>query len=109
MRKKKKLNLPILLFVGVLILSIAALAIANAARNRQVSDPSIVTQDDVPRISAEEAYDAVMAGEAVLVDTRSLPEFETQRAAGAISIPIGETEARLDELDPDTWVITYCT
>jgi hypothetical protein len=109
MKKNRKLSLPILLFIGVLVLSIGALAISSAVQNRQVSDPSIGTQDDVPRISAEEAYEAVMAGEAVLVDTRSLAEFETQRAAGAISIPIGETEARLGELDPDTWVITYCT
>ena len=50
-----------------------------------------------------------MAGEAVLVDTRNLTEFEQQRAAGAINIPINETETRLTELNPDTWVITYCT
>ncbi|MFN2304098.1 MAG: rhodanese-like domain-containing protein, partial [Anaerolineales bacterium] len=48
-------------------------------------------------------------GEAVLLDTRTTPQYQTQHAAGALSFPVSEAETRLSELDPDQWYITYCT
>jgi predicted sulfurtransferase len=110
MRKKKALPLPIILFGGVFLLSIAAMILIPQLRSAQEVDPaSIETQDDVPRVMVEEAYNAVVNGEAVLVDTRSETQFAVGHAAGAINIPVEQTESRLAELDPDTWVITYCT
>jgi rhodanese-related sulfurtransferase len=28
---------------------------------------------------------------------------------GSLSIPLAEIETRLSELDPNQWIITYCT
>jgi 3-mercaptopyruvate sulfurtransferase SseA len=88
--------------IGIGILIYDAIASKNAA-------PAITSQDDVPRVAVEDAYQAVSRGEAVLVDTRSLEAYQQGHAAGAISLPVEEVEARLGELDPAQWYITYCT
>jgi predicted sulfurtransferase len=109
-RKKSQLMLPMLLFAAVILLTITALTIANSMRRSEIEDPGPYSHpDEIPRVTAEEAYLAVTRGEAVLLDTRSETEFQARRAAGAINIPINEFEARVGELDPETWYISYCT
>ena len=109
-RKNNNLVLPIILFAAVVLLSIGGLILAENLRKAKIENPGdYMTQDDIIRVTAEEAYQAYLSGDAVLVDTRSEAEFQVQHAAGAISIPINEVESRLDELDPEKWVITYCT
>ena len=69
------------------------------------------TEREVPRVSVEEAKAAFEQGQAVLIDVRNPPAFESQHIAGAINIPLGEIErdpAGLD-LAKDQWIITYCT
>jgi hypothetical protein len=111
MRKRKnRLLLPILLFVAALILSIGGLVLADNLRQARITNPGEITnQDDIPRVTAEEAYQAVTNGEAVLVDTRSESQFEAQRAVGAINIPVDQAESLVGGVDPNTWYITYCT
>ena len=107
-RKKNNALLPIILFAGVLVLSIGGFVLANNLRQAQLASPGRVNSpNDIPRVTAAEAYQAVLDGEAVLLDTRSQAQFEALRASGAINIPVTEIGARLDELDPDTWYITY--
>lgn len=64
---------------------------------------------DVPRASLEETQDLMAKGQAVLVDVRSAESYAKSRAAGAISIPEGEMEARMEELPHDKMIILYCT
>ncbi len=64
---------------------------------------------DIARVSVEEAYAAHTNGTSVFVDSRSLGLFQAERIPGALSIPVDEISNRLDELDPDDWIITYCT
>ena len=110
MKKKKKSGLlPILLMGGVVLISIVGLAIANNARQANIENPTAVSsQDDVVRVTAEEAYQAQQNG-AVIVDTRSEDQFAQQHIAGAINVPLDQLENRINELDPSTWYITYCT
>ena len=111
MRKRKnRLLLPILLFVAVLILSIGGLILANNLRQARIANPGEITnQDDIPRVTPEEAYEAVTNGEAVLVDTRSEAQFQAQHAVGAINLPVDQADSLVTGLDPDIWYITYCT
>ncbi|MBG0786648.1 MAG: hypothetical protein H0S79_16245, partial [Anaerolineaceae bacterium] len=64
MKKKKKSGLlPILLLGGVIIISIVGLAIASNARQANIDNPPAVSsQDDVVRVTAEEAYQAQQEG-----------------------------------------------
>jgi rhodanese-related sulfurtransferase len=45
----------------------------------------------------------------VFVDVRSAGSYAASHIPGALSIPLGELDARLDELDPAARIITYCT
>ena len=113
MRSRRRNNnalLPIILFSLVLVLSIGGLILAQNLRQAQIANPGRVnSQDEIPRLTVSEAYQAVLNGEAILLDTRGGSQFAAMRASGAINIPITELEARIGELDPDIWYITYCT
>ncbi|MCB2209464.1 hypothetical protein KQH62_01105 [bacterium] len=111
MRSKRKRSglIVIVVFVGVVALSIVGLIIAQNQRQARIESPGpVASQDDVPRLTADEAYQAQAEG-AVLVDTRSAAQYQQQRVAGAINIPLDQLETRMAELDPDTWYVTYCT
>lgn len=108
-RKKKQPILPVILLGGVVLLSIGGLVLAQNLRQRQIESPGPVSnQDEIPRLSAKEAYEAQNNG-AVLVDTRSESQFQASHAAGAINMPETDAETRFSGLDPAAWYITYCT
>ena len=108
--KKNSIMLPLLLFLGVIALSIGALIFAQNLRKAGIRDPQQYTnQDDIPRVSIQEAYQAMKNGEAVIVDTRSEASYISQHVSGAINLPVDQTKSRLGELDPDIWYLTYCT
>ena len=69
------------------------------------------TEDDVPRVTVDQAKAALDSGLAVLVDVRSVDAYTASHADGAISIPLDEFENNIDAvpLEKDQWVITYCT
>ena len=63
---------------------------------------------EIPRISMEEALPKLVAGEAVLVDVRAAAVYETEHAAGALSLPAHEVETRWGELPTGKLLIFYC-
>jgi rhodanese-related sulfurtransferase len=62
---------------------------------------------DVPRIALQEAKDKLDGGQAVLVDVRSKQSYDRSHAAGAISIPETEIDARMDEFPADKELVLY--
>ncbi len=105
--KHKKAEIIILSILAVSLIGLGVLV--YSAIRASTGNPIINTQDDVPRISAEETYQAVMEGQALLLDVRPAAQYEAQRVSGAVNIPLSELEARMGELDPAQWYITYCT
>jgi 3-mercaptopyruvate sulfurtransferase SseA len=68
------------------------------------------TQDEVPRIAPRVLKDRLDAGDDILVvDARSAAEYAEQHIPGAISLPLSELEARMDELPRDREIVFYCT
>ncbi len=72
-----------------------------------VAEP--VQAEVIERVSPADAKAALDAGTAVFVDVRSEQEYEQGHIPGALSIPNADLEARLGELDSNSWIITYCT
>ena len=93
-------NINFLLFLSVLILVTLA---CNAALPQ--------TEDEVPRVTVEEARVALNSGQAVIVDVRNADAYAASHADGAISIPLNEFENNINSitLEKDQWIITYCT
>jgi rhodanese-related sulfurtransferase len=69
------------------------------------------TQDEVPRVSLDQALLAHSADAAIFVDVRSPEDYATSHISGAINIPLSQFEINLANLglDQDDWIITYCT
>jgi len=68
------------------------------------------TEDEVPRVTVEEAKAALESGKAVFVDVRNAKAYAEGHAAGAISIPLANFENDIENLSlrKDQWIITYC-
>lgn len=45
----------------------------------------------------------------LFLDVRTAEAFQSGHIPGAINIPLAELESRISELDPNQWIITYCT
>ncbi len=64
---------------------------------------------DVKRVTLAEAKAALDNKKAVFLDVRSADSYKAAHIPGAVNIPLLELEGRLNELNPDQWIITYCT
>jgi hypothetical protein len=71
--------------------------------------PSDVPYPDVIRVTAGNARAAQELKQAIFVDVRSKEQYAQSHIPGALSIPLSEFESRLNELNKDQWIITYCT
>jgi hypothetical protein len=102
-----KKKLPVILWLGVALIVLIVGVVAYQAFNR--ANKVIKSQDDVARISAAQTIKDVESGKAVLLDTRTEVLYLAQHAKAALSFPISDVEARLVELNPEQYYITYCT
>jgi hypothetical protein len=98
------LGLGILLMVGAVVIWVLA---DPPDRGGQASIPASAAE--VERVSVGEARAALDEQRAVFLDVRVASDYERSRIPGAVSIPLGELEQRYAELDPQDWIITYCT
>lgn len=62
----------------------------------------------VADVTPREALELTKTGKAVIVDVRERDEWENVRIPGAIHIPLGEVDARAQEIPRDRAVITQC-
>jgi hypothetical protein len=76
---------------------LSSVATANPLSTQSIPYP------DVPRISLQETQEKL----AVLIDVRSKESYDTAHAAGALSIPETEIDARLEELPRDIELVLY--
>jgi 3-mercaptopyruvate sulfurtransferase SseA len=67
------------------------------------------TFPEISRASLADSKAALDSRKAVFVDVRDVSAYAEAHIPGALSIPLAELETRLNELDPNQWIITYCT
>lgn len=103
--------LPVFLIVSGIVLGLAVLIWQLAQTpGSQSQQPGIDTSTgEISRISLADAKKAFDQNQAVFVDVRSSDTFQVGHIPGAVNIPLGDLETRLKELDPNQWIITYCT
>lgn len=104
--KKNKL-IPLWIVLGVVAIFIGVFLYRGA---RSLSgNPILTSQDDVPRLSAAEAIDAIQNQGAILLDTRAASQYEVSHIEGALNVSLEQLESYLSDLEKETWYITYCT
>jgi len=105
----------IMVLLGVVLIGLAVYWILNTGDGTEqtVLQPTLVENDipypEIPRVSLEEARAAYEAQEAIFVDVRGPEYYDQAHIPNAVSMPENELSARMVELDPSKWIITYCT
>ena len=104
---------PIMLIAAGAILIIASAAWFVLSSGALAQPAPTATRDipypEIPRVSVKDSRAAFELGNAVFIDTRGEPFYSEGHIPGAISMTSDEVVDRLDELDPASWIITYCT
>ncbi len=106
--------------IGLIVLGVAFIAVPLLAPASSpigptsiptalIIDQSGVPYPAVPRIRVGDARAAQESKQAVFVDVRSASQYAQSHVPGALSIPLTEFESRLNELNKEQWIITYCT
>jgi len=90
------------LYGQLLDVAAAHLAEVDAAARRYLGP------DDTEEIGREELLRRVSAGQAVVLDVRPATEYAAGHIPSALSIPIEELAARIEELPPDLEIVAYC-
>ena len=112
-RKKRKSgsSVPIVIVAAGLVLIFVALVwFLNQDGGPAASPPAAnIPFPEIPRVSLADAKAAHETGAAIFLDVRGEPIYQQSHIPGALSIPLNEVTARLDELDRSSWIITYCT
>jgi len=109
MDKRRKLFLGMMIAGGILIL-LAGVATAVLSQPADIGNaPALSSVDQIQRVSLVEAKAALDASSAIFIDVRDSGSFDGAHIPGALNIPVNDLTNRLGELDPSTWIITYCT
>lgn len=95
--------------VAWIVAALAACAPSTAQPQAGPASPSGAAPQEVQRATLEESKAALDNNAAVFLDVRGVSAYATSHIPGALSIPLAELETRIAELDPDQWIITYCT
>jgi len=101
--------MPLLLMVVGVVIIIGSLVWSASLTGGQAIGQSEDNYPDIPRVSMPEAKAAYDAGTAIFVDVREAEAYRERHITGAVSMPITELPDRYTELDPQSWIITYCT
>lgn len=93
----------IILGIGAVLVVVAIILFAQTGKTGNI------TPESIQRVSAAEAMAAIENGEAIILDVRSQAAYNDKGISGAVNIPLEELDLRMDELDKEKWIITYCT
>jgi hypothetical protein len=71
--------------------------------------PPIASPVYIQRVSLLDAFQAYNQKTAIFLDVRSAEAFQSSHISSSKNIPLGELPDRLNELDKQRWIISYCT
>lgn len=94
--------------VGRFYLALRELAESRLAEIEKVTRAFFEQRDDFEAVPGEELLRRVKHGEVTVLDVRPAEEYRAGHIPGALSIPVAEIKARLDELPQDRDVVAYC-
>lgn len=88
------------------VLGIIVLAVASTIFYTQIKQPS--SETDYGDVTAEQARELIEKRLLVILDVRTVQEFEDGHVEGAINMPVDDLEQRLEELDRNDEMLVYC-
>jgi 3-mercaptopyruvate sulfurtransferase SseA len=107
---RREIRKTLFVLVAWVAMMIATLTACATPQTQAVpASPNAEAPQEVQRVTLEESKAAFDNNSAVFLDVRSANAYAVSHIPGALSIPLDELEARIVELDPEQWIITYCT
>jgi rhodanese-related sulfurtransferase/DNA-binding transcriptional ArsR family regulator len=94
--------------VGRFFVSLRRLAETRLAEVDQVTRAYLEARGAMEPVAGDELLRRVRGGEVTVLDVRPVEEYRAGHLPGAISIPVGELEARLEELPRKREIVAYC-
>jgi rhodanese-related sulfurtransferase/DNA-binding MarR family transcriptional regulator len=94
--------------VGSFFVALRALAEARLAEVEQVARDFFEERGGVETVDGTELLRRVRSGAVTVLDVRPPEEYRAGHVPGALSIPVAELKARLDELPKNRAVVAYC-
>lgn len=88
--------------------ALRGLAEARLAEVDQVTRDYFEQRGSMETVEADELLRRVKKGEVTVLDVRPSEEYRSGHIPGALSIPVGELKARLEELPKNRDVVAYC-
>jgi rhodanese-related sulfurtransferase len=89
-------------------IALRGLAEARLAEVDQVTRAYFEERGAMEAIEGDELLRRVKTGEVTVLDVRPPEEYRAGHIPGALSIPVGELTARLEELPKDRVIVAYC-
>ena len=89
-------------------LALRTLAESRLAEVEQVTRQYLEERGAMEAVAGDELLRRVRTGEVTVLDVRPAQEYQAAHIPGALSIPVGQLEARLAELPRNRDVIAYC-
>ena len=94
--------------VGIFIMEMRSLAERQLAEMDRITKTFLAGRIGLEPVDQAELLERVRCGKAVVIDVRPGDEYEAGHIAGAVSMPLGELEARLSELPRGKYIVAYC-
>lgn len=94
--------------VSAFYLALRGLAESRLADVEHVTRAYFEERGALEAVESEELLRRVKRGEVTVLDVRPAEEYRAGHIPRALSIPVGELEARLDELPTDREIVAYC-
>ncbi|MQA84433.1 MAG: metalloregulator ArsR/SmtB family transcription factor [Streptosporangiales bacterium] len=92
--------------VAALLAALRATGVAHRAEADRAA--AAYLGEDVEQVGREELLARARAGEVTVLDVRPAVEYEAGHIPGAISVPLDQLPARLDEIPDSVLVVAYC-
>jgi hypothetical protein len=109
-QKKQNSLLPVLLIgAGALLIVVVLVLQMVQGSNAAPTNAQNIPEPGIQRVSLADSKAAFDQSAAVFLDVRDAGSYQVNHIPGAVNIPIDELEARTAELDPNQWILTYCT
>jgi rhodanese-related sulfurtransferase len=90
------------------VLGLRGLAESRLAEVEHVTRAYFEQRGEMEAVQRDELLRRVRHGEVTVLDVRPLEEYRAAHIPGALSVPLAEIKARLNELPRDRDVVAYC-
>jgi rhodanese-related sulfurtransferase len=94
--------------VAALVVQLQAVAAEHLAGLEKLTRAFFADPEGLEAVDRDTLLERLRASDVVLLDVRPEHEFEARHLPGALSIPLGSLEARLEDLPRDRTIVAYC-